>query len=156
MANSNLPYSLFATPYSPTSHRPVGPHVGRHGDAELDLADRLDDVVAEQLREAGITPVVHVQAVGDDETVDRDILLLVPVAHPLEARKHADVAQFGDPAEQPHHLAGAFSLGIDRGGVLRIDQHQIGAGFLNPPDALLDHGGGLARIEVAQYRVGAD
>jgi hypothetical protein len=80
-------------------HRPIGPHVRRHVDAELDLADRPDDVVAEQLRETGVAPVVHVQAVGDDEAVDRDRLPLVPVAHHLEARKHADVTEFGDPAE---------------------------------------------------------
>src|SRR3977135_3519334 len=124
MANGewNLRYSPLPIRYSPTSHRPIRPHIRGHVDAELDLADRLDDVVAEQLGEAGIAPVVHVQAVGDDEAVDRDRLLLVALAHPLEAREHADVTEFGDPAEQPHHLAGAFALGVDRRGILRIDQ----------------------------------
>src|SRR3954453_5687224 len=97
MANGNLRYSLFTTPYSLKSHRPIRPHVRGHIDAELDLADRLDDVVAEQLREAGVAPVVHVQAVGDDEGVDRDRLLFVPVAHHLEAREDADVTEFCDP-----------------------------------------------------------
>ena len=66
-------FSLFATRYSPLatfSHRPIGLHRRRHVDAELDLPDRFDDVVAEQLGEAGIAPIVHVQAVGDDETVE--------------------------------------------------------------------------------------
>src|SRR5271168_4618480 len=90
------------------SHRPVGLHAGGHVDAELDLADRLDDVVAEQLREAGIAPIVHVQAVGDDKTVDRERLLLMPVAHHLEARENADVTQRCDPAEHLHHLACAL------------------------------------------------
>src|SRR5436309_8865641 len=76
-----------ATHYSPLSHRPIRPHVGGHVDAELDLADRLDDVVAEQLREAGVAPVAHVQAVGDHEILDRDRLPLVPVFHDSEARK---------------------------------------------------------------------
>jgi hypothetical protein len=39
---------------------------------------------------------------------------------------------------------------------LRIDQHQIGPRLLNPPDAFFHRPGGLARIEIAQYRVGAD
>src|SRR5437879_11366818 len=100
MASRTNPYSLFATRYSLNSHRPIRPHIRRHVDAELDLADRLDDVVAEQLREAGVAPVVHVQAVGDDESVDRDRLLLVPGAHYLKTRKDADVTQLGHPAEQ--------------------------------------------------------
>src|SRR6266581_9780951 len=93
------PYSLLAIPYSPL-HRPIGPHVRGHVHAELDLADGADDVVAEQLGEAGVAPIAHVQAVGDDEIVDRDRLLLVPVAHHLEAREDADLAQFGDLVEQ--------------------------------------------------------
>src|SRR5712672_883335 len=108
MTNSNLHYSLFATPYSLKSHRPIGPHVGGDVDAELDLTDRLDDVVAEQLRKTGVAPVVHVQAVGDDEGVDRDRLLLMPVAHHLEAREDADVTELRDLAQQLHHLARAF------------------------------------------------
>jgi hypothetical protein len=54
-----------------------------------------------------------VQAVGDDETVDRDRLLFMPVAHHLEAWKDADVAEFGDLAEQVHHLAGIFGFLVD-------------------------------------------
>src|SRR2546421_11833686 len=57
------------------SHRPISLHVGRNVDTELDLADRSDDVIAEQLGEAGVTPVGHVQAVGDHEIFDRDRLL---------------------------------------------------------------------------------
>ena len=47
------PYSLFPTRYShsPFSHRPIGLHGRRHVDADPDLADRADDVVAKQLRE---------------------------------------------------------------------------------------------------------
>src|SRR3954452_25169394 len=81
------------------SHRPIGQHAGRHVVAELELADRGDDVVAEQLREAGITPIVHVQPVGDDEFVDRYGLALVPIAHHLEAREDADMPELGDLAE---------------------------------------------------------
>src|ERR1700692_2924147 len=100
MASSEWLSLLFAIRYSPTLHRAVGLHGARHVDAELDLADRLDDVVAEQLREAGVAPVVHVQPVGDDKAVDRDRLPCVPVAHHLEARKNADMANLGDLAEQ--------------------------------------------------------
>src|SRR5262249_2736482 len=112
------------------SHRPVGQHARRHGDAELDLADRFDDVVAAELREAGIAPVVHVQAVGDDEIVDRDRLPLVPVAHDLEAREDSDMAQRGDAPEQPDHLAGAFGAFGDLRRILRIDQNDVGTGGL--------------------------
>src|SRR5438477_2359633 len=104
------------------SHRPVGLYIRRHVDAELELADRLDDVVTEQLRETGIAPVVHVQAIGDHEAVDRERLLLVPVAHHLEAREDADVMKLGDPAQQAYHLAGALGpLGTARR-ILWIDQ----------------------------------
>src|ERR1700754_1191618 len=111
MASSEWRVEIFTIRYSllairSKSHRPIRPHVARHGDAELDLADRADDVVAEQLGEAGIAPVVHVQAVGDDEGVDRDRLLLVPFAHHLEAREDADMAKLGDPVEQPDDLVG--------------------------------------------------
>src|SRR5437660_8965647 len=123
MASRTNPYSLFATRYSLNSHRLIRPHVRRHVDAELDLADRLDDVVAEQLREAGVAPVVHVQAVGDDETVDRDRLLLVPVAHHLETREDADVAQFGNSGQRLDDLAGALGALVDPRRILRIDQH---------------------------------
>src|SRR6266404_3324569 len=54
-------------PRSLTLHRPIGLHFGRHVDAELDLADRFDDVVAEQLGETRVAPIAHVQAVGDHE-----------------------------------------------------------------------------------------
>src|SRR5260370_21559917 len=84
IVNGEWRMALFATPYSPALHRPVGLHVGRHVDAELDLADRLDDVVAKQLREAGVAPGGHVQAVGDDEIIDRDRLLVMPFPHHLE------------------------------------------------------------------------
>src|SRR5712664_4441169 len=136
MASSewHLHYSLFATPYSLKSHRPVGLHIAWHVDAELDLADRLDDVVAEQLGEAGIAPIGHVQAVGDDEIVDRDRLLLMPFAHHLETRNKADMAELGDLAEQLHHLARAFRALVDPWRILRIDQHQIGARCLNALD----------------------
>ena len=40
--------------------------------------------------------------------------------------------------------------------ILRIDQHEIGAGRLNARDAVFDELGGLGRIEIAQHRVGAD
>src|ERR1700681_4573872 len=99
MASGEQQSSLFAAPYSLKSHRPISLHVGRHVDTELDLADRSDDVVAEQLGEAGITPVGHVQAVGDHEIVDRDRLLFVPFAHHLEARKKTDMAEFGHLAK---------------------------------------------------------
>src|SRR5438270_7438743 len=69
VANGAEPYSPFATYYSPRSHRPVGQHSGRRIDAELDLADRADDVIAEDLSKAGIAPIVHVKTVGDDEIV---------------------------------------------------------------------------------------
>jgi hypothetical protein len=35
---------LFLWPRKRASHRPVLQHLARHGDAELDLADRADDV----------------------------------------------------------------------------------------------------------------
>src|ERR1700674_726545 len=117
MASSEGYYSLFATPCSLKSHRPVGLHIAWHVDAELDLADRLDDVVAEQLGEAGIAPIGHVQAVGNDKVVDRDRLLLVPFAHHLEAREETDMAQPGDLAEQLHHLACALGALIDPRGI---------------------------------------
>ena len=37
----------FAHPSNSASHRPIRAHIGRDVDAELDLADRLDDVVAD-------------------------------------------------------------------------------------------------------------
>ena len=73
----------------------------------MQIRHRSDDVVAEQLGEAGIAPVAHVQAVGDDEILDRDRLLLVPVAHHFEAREDADLAQFGDHLTVERRDAGA-------------------------------------------------
>ena len=132
-------------------------HTGRHVDAELDLPDRFDDVVAEQLGETGITPVVHVQAVGDDEIVDRDRLLLVPVAHDLEAREDADVAKFGDLAAAASPSCLRFrARSLTRGEYCGSTSTTIGARGLNAGDAVLHQLCGLAGIEIAQHRVGAD
>jgi lysophospholipase L1-like esterase len=157
VANGVSPSLLFATRLPPApSHRPIGPHLRRHVDAELDLADRLDDVVAEQLGEAGIAPIVHVQAVGDDKAVDRQRLLLVPVAHHLKAREHADMAEMSDPAKQSDDPARALRVLGHARRILRIDQHHIAARGLDAHDAILDLICRDVGIEVAQHGIGAD
>ncbi len=96
------------------------------------------------------------QAVGDDEAVERHRLAFMPLPHHLESRENADMAQFGDLVQQLDHLAGAFRLGVHRRRILRIDQHQVSAGRLDLADAVLDDLGGIAGVEVAQHRIGTD
>src|SRR5207237_900891 len=72
----------------------------------------------------------------------------MPLAHHLEARKDADMAELGDPAEQPDHFVRAFRTFIEPRGILRIDQHEISASGLNERDAVLDNFGGFGGIEV--------
>jgi hypothetical protein len=50
-----------------------------------------DDGGGEQLGDAGVAPVVHVQAVLDDEVVERDVFDRPPVAHDGVAAEHRDV-----------------------------------------------------------------
>ena len=66
------------------------------------------------------------------------------------------MAERGYLVEQRDHLAGALRLGVDRRRVLRIDQHEVRTAGLDAADAVLDHLGGLAGIEIAQHRIGPD
>src|SRR5690242_14232188 len=110
MTNSRTPRFVLRSDDAEASHWPIALHVRRYVDAELDLSDRFDDVVAQQLGEAGIAPVVHVQAVGNHKAVDRQRLLLMPLAHHLKAREHADMAKASDLAEQLYHLVRALRM----------------------------------------------
>src|SRR3569833_4436003 len=89
-------------------HRPQANDASRRIDTGLGLIDRLDDGIAEQLGEARIPPIVHVQAVRDREALERQLLVLMPLPHYLETREDGDVTQPRALADQLRHPARAF------------------------------------------------
>ncbi len=89
---------------------------------------RFGDRGGEQLRHAGIAPVVHVQFVRRDEGVERHVLNVVPVAHHREAVEQIDILFLGGDCNLIFH-AGRLGLGQHPRRKLHVDQHHIGAGL---------------------------
>ena len=58
----------------------------------------------EQLRHAAVAPVVHVQPVGRDKSLERQVLHIVPVAHHREPVEQVDAAFFGGPGDLVFHV----------------------------------------------------
>ena len=123
-----LAVRTFVTPFDAVTIREALLREQYRGGQSFYVCPRIEDLaaVAEQLREAGVAPIVHMQPVGDDELVERDGLLLVPFLHHFEPREDADAADLGDTVEQVDHAARVFGALVDARRVLRVDQHQIG------------------------------
>src|SRR5262245_4225963 len=51
----------------------------------------VGNCLCERFGEAAIAPVVHVQSVRREECLERDSLVLLPIAHECEAMKHVDL-----------------------------------------------------------------
>src|SRR5262245_29467115 len=103
--------------------------------------------VGERFGETAVPPVVHVKPIRRKECLERESLVLVPIAHEGEAMKYVDLLLRSDARDQIDHVADLGSSN-DLRRVLRIDQHGVSAGRLYSPDTLADHGIGL-RVLVA-------
>ena len=83
----------------------------------------IGDGVGERFGETAVTPVVHVQPVRRKECLERESLVLVPIAHEAEAMKYVDPLLRGGVRDQIDHVAG-LGPSNDLRRVLRIDQHR--------------------------------
>jgi hypothetical protein len=110
---------------------------------------------AEKLGDASVAPVVHVEAVGRHESVERQMLHVVPIAHHGEAPEEIDIFLLRGERNLLDH-AGRFRFGEHRRRELWIDQDHVGPGILEFLDALakLDIVG--AERVIAQHGIRAD
>src|SRR6476620_9191243 len=89
----------------------------------------------EPFGEAGVAPVIHVQPIRRYEPFERQMFILVPMPHQIEAAKMINALLLRGGGSQRHNVV-YMSLGDDPGNILRINQHDVGASRLKTCQSL--------------------
>jgi hypothetical protein len=96
----------------------------------------LRDSSAEQLSQASIAPVIHVQAVRRYKNIEGKMLHVMPIAHHRETLEQVDIFLLRGERNLLDHAFG-FRLGNHGRRKLRIDQDYVAAGSFELLDAVV-------------------